>query len=288
MLKKRKGPLVLFYIFLLLLSFRVTAQGSQYYINELFDANPPPQVLKEGPVVRIIQPGVEKPMANEEQFEPGSDLGLELELEPELELEAEQPEPSQQPQPKSLGKVALTFDDGPDGRYTGRILDILKTEDVPATFFVVGEAVERYPETLKRIFNEGHLIANHSRTHADFALLDNEDILTTELIPTSRAVEKITGYFPLIMRPPYGSLRQDSVQFVRESGWKIVRWSLDTFDWDSTQNSPEQILNRIQTLHHRGAIILMHCNGPATTRVLPDLIKMLRDLGYEFVRVNEL
>ena len=302
MLKKRKGPLVLFYIFLLLLSFRVTAQGSQYYINELFDANPPPQVLKEGPVVRIIQPGVEKPMANEEQFEPGSDLGLELEpelelelepeldleLELELELEAEQPEPSQQPQPKSLGKVALTFDDGPDGRYTGRILDILKTEDVPATFFVVGEAVERYPETLKRIFNEGHLIANHSRTHADLSGLFNEEIIELELDPTSKAVEKITGYYPKIMRPPYGSLRPDSVRFLEEAGWQIVRWSLDTFDWDKERNQPEEITERIALQHHPNAIILMHCNGWETVEALPAIINTLRAAGYDFVTVSQL
>ena len=268
MLKKNKGLLALFYTFLFLLTLGGTIQGSQLYINELFEANPPPQVMKEGPIVRVKQPGVEKSIPEEEQVEP----------EPE-------PEP---PQPKPLGKVALTFDDGPDAHYTARILDILQAEGVPATFFVVGEYVERYPETVKRIFNDGHLIANHSRTHADFALLSNDEIIVAELVPTSRAVEKLTGYYPMIMRPPYGSLRQDSVQFLRDSGWQIVRWSLDTFDWDSMRNSPEQILNRIQTQHHKGAIVLMHCNGPATTRVLPDVIKTLRDLGYEFVTVTQL
>lgn len=278
MFKKEKGLLAIFYTVIILLALGGTAQGGQYYINELLEANPPPQVLKEGPIVRVKQPSMEKYIPGEEQIEPGYELEYELEQEPE-------PQP---PPAKPLGKVALTFDDGPDARYTARILDILQAEGVTATFFVVGEYVERYPETLKRIFNDGHLIANHSRTHADLALFDNEDIIAAELEPTSRAVERLTGFYPLIMRPPYGSLRQDSVRFLRENGWQIVRWSLDTFDWDSMRNSPEQILSRIQTQHHNGAIILMHCNGPATTRVLPDLIRILRDLGYEFVAVTGL
>ena len=108
-----------------------------------------------------------------------------------------------------------------------------------ATFFVVGEKVQRYPAVLKRIFTEGHLIANHSRTHADFALLTNEEIIEQELNPTSKAVEKLTGFYPMIMRPPT-VLRQDSVTYLREQGWRIVRWSLDTL----TGTAPATSLNR--------------------------------------------
>lgn len=194
------------------------------------------------------------------------------------------PEPDQRPRQK----VALTFDDGPDLRNTPKILDILKNEGVVATFFVVGNQVERYPEVLVRIFNENHLIANHSRTHADFTTLTNEEIISLELEPTSQAVEKLTGYYPTIMRPPWGSLRVDSISFLREQGWRIVRWSLDTFDWDSTRNKPEQIMSRILANHHPNAIILMHCNGPATTKVLPDIIETLRNLNYDFVTVDQL
>ena len=226
---------------ILLLASAVPVKAGQYYINELLDGNPPHQVLKEGPTVRVKQPGVPKPAPNEAQEQSAAKT-----------------------EPQRRGKVALTFDDGPDAHNTSAILDVLKDENVLATFFVVGEKVQRYPAVLKRIFTEGHLIANHSRTHADFALLTNEEIIEQELNPTSKAVEKLTGFYPMIMRPPYGSLRQDSVTYLREQGWRIVRWSLDTFDWDSTRNKPEQILSRIQTQHHNGAIILMHCNGPAT------------------------
>ena len=269
MQNKKRGRIALVYIFIVLLISTGSVQSSQLYINELLEANPPTQVLKEGPVVRVVQPGVQKQTPSDEH------------VEGQGELEAE-------PEPKPFRKVALTFDDGPDAHYTSRILDILKAEDVMATFFVLGEYVERYPELLKRIFNEGHLIANHSRTHKDLALLTNEEIIALELGPTSQVIENLTGYYPMIMRPPYGSLRPDSVNFLKETGWRIVRWSLDTFDWDSRRNKPEQIINRIKAQHHNGAIVLMHCNGPATTAVLPDVIKTFRELGYEFVTVTQL
>lgn len=185
-------------------------------------------------------------------------------------------------------RIALTFDDGPDARNTAKILDILKEENISATFFLVGERVGHYPTVVKRIFNEGHLIANHSQSHQDLEGLTNEEIIRLELDPTSRAVEKLTGFYPTIMRPPYGALRMDSVEYLNKAGWKIVRWSLDTFDWDNTRNKPEEIINRVLDQHHPNAIILMHCNGPTTINALPGVIHTLRDLGYHFYTVDQL
>lgn len=260
----RYFALFLLTIYLALVPFQYV-QGVESHIDEVLDGNPPPQVLKEGPIVRV-----EKTVTR---------------LEPQFEMEL-----PTEPEPPSLPrrKIALTFDDGPEQIITPRILEILKEEGVVATFFVLGTQVERYPEMLKRIHNEGHLIANHSRTHFDLTGLTNEEIIALELDPTSRAVEKLTGYYPMNMRPPYGSLRVDSVNYLRQAGWRIVRWSLDTFDWDSTRNKPEQIIGRIIEQHHNNAIVLMHCNGPATTRALPGVIRVLKDLGYDFVTVNQL
>ncbi|HHY10693.1 MAG TPA: polysaccharide deacetylase family protein [Firmicutes bacterium] len=190
--------------------------------------------------------------------------------------------------PRPVHKVALTFDDGPDRTNTPKILDILKEEKVVATFFVLGQKVEWFSEITERIFEEGHLLANHSRTHVELSKLTNEEIVSDELDPTSAAVEKITGFYPKIMRPPYGSLRADSVHFLRAAGWHIVRWSLDTFDWDKKRNEPEEIIQRVKENHHPNAIILMHCNGPETAAALPGVIASLRDLGYSFVDVLEL
>lgn len=279
--KQSRGLLVSLYILTILLVVVGPVWGSQLYINELLDGNPPNQVLKEGPVVRVIQPSVQK--------SPLEEIPVEGVVEPiTVEIETKAEVAIVELAPRIPRKVALTFDDGPDAYYTSTILDILLAEGVQATFFVVGEYVERHPELVVRMFNEGHVIANHSNTHKDLGLLSNEDIINLELDPTSKLIESLTGFYPMIMRPPYGSLRADSVHYLKEAGWQIVRWSLDTFDWDSRRNQPEQIITRIQGQHHNRAIVLMHCNGPATTRVLPDIIKTLRDLGYEFVTVTQL
>lgn len=230
--------------------------AAQLYINELLKNDPYVHIL-ETPIVRE-----KKPLA---------------ELLAALVPEEVQP----------LGRIALTFDDGPDATNTAKILDILDAEEVTATFFVVGERVTRFPALIKRIYDEGHLLANHSKSHSDLGGLTNEEIIELELDPTSRAVENITGFYPMIMRPPYGSLRTDSVRFLIERGWQIVRWSLDTFDWDSSRNAPEQIIRRVLDLHHPNAIVLMHCTGHETVAVLPELIGVLRDLGYHFVTVTE-
>ena len=185
-------------------------------------------------------------------------------------------------------KNRSNLDDGPDMVNTPVLLDILEEEGVSATFFVVGNQVKRYPEMTQRIFNDGHFIANHSWTHADLSKLSNEDIINFELAPTSESIERLTGCYPKVIRPPYGSLREDSVRFLKKEGWQIVRWSLDTFDWDKTRNKPEEILSRIKRQHHPNAIVLMHCNGWETATALPDIIHNLRDLGYEFVTISHL
>lgn len=195
---------------------------------------------------------------------------------------------NRQPNIVPIKRIALTFDDGPDAKNTNKILDILKEEQVTATFFLVGERVGHYPRVVKRIYNEGHLIANHSHSHQDLESLTNEEIVNLELHPTSKAVERLTGFYPNIMRPPYGALRIDSVEYLNDTGWKIVRWSLDTFDWDNTRNKPQEIINRVLDQHHPNAIILMHCNGPATINALPGVIQVLRDLGYCFYTVDQL
>lgn len=232
-----------------------TARAAQLYINELLKNDPFVHTFEE-PIVRIKAP------------RPQPALPVETTLPP--------------------SRIALTFDDGPDATNTAKILDILAQEQVTATFFVVGERVPRFPAIIERIFNEGHLLANHSKTHRDLSDLTNEEIIDLELDPTSQAVEKITGFYPTVMRPPYGSLRVDSISYLLENGWKIVRWSLDTFDWDNSRNSPEQIIQRVSELHHPNAIVLMHCNGRETVAVLPQLINVLRELGYDFVTVTQL
>lgn len=220
------------------------------------------------------------------EFVESANLNNEFELQSNVSREGQmlnQPRKTKTPK-----RIALTFDDGPDMVNTPLLLDILKEEGVLATFFVVGSQVERYPEMTLRIFNDGHFIGNHSWTHADLSKLSNEDIIDLELAPTSKVIERLTGHYPKVIRPPYGSLREDSVKFLKKEGWQIVRWSLDTFDWDKTRNNPEDIVTRINRGHHSNAIILMHCNGGETVTALPNIIHNLRALGYDFVTVPRL
>ncbi|MEJ6951892.1 polysaccharide deacetylase family protein [Natronospora cellulosivora (SeqCode)] len=137
--------------------------------------------------------------------------------------------------------IALTFDDGPDEINTSRALDILKENNIKATFFLLGERIEEFPELTKRIYDEGHEIANHSWSHPRFDQLEARYILEEELLPTSKIVEEKTGFFPKIVRPPFGSINDDTIELLKDDNWKVVNWSIDSFDWHISENSPAEI-----------------------------------------------
>lgn len=193
--------------------------------------------------------------------------------------------------PRDAKQVALTFDDGPDARYTPAILDVLREQGVPASFFMVGNQIERYPEVVQRINTEGHLLASHSLTHANFSRLAPEEALF-EIHCTERAVFNLTGKLPALFRTPYGAINEENMKMLIALGYKNIFWSVDTLDW--SLKDPDQVLVNALSDTRRGSIILMHSNGgrdqnlDATVAALPDLIYTLRAQGYEFVTVDEL
>ena len=256
--RKRKAGLLLALALFWHLFSAQQVQATQLFLNELLESTPHIQVMKEGQVMRTVELKLGKPA-----------------------------EPQTAPAPLPQKRIALTFDDGPDLINTPQILDILRDEQVSATFFVLGQKVERYPEMTRRISLEGDLVANHSRTHPDFAELSNEEILALELDPTSKAVEKDHRLLPMIMRPPTAlCARLGNVS--AGAGLARLCLVLGYLRLDSSRNSPEEIIGRIKTDHHNGAIVLMHCNGPTTIQALPEIIRFLRDLGYHFVTVDQL
>lgn len=185
-------------------------------------------------------------------------------------------------------RVALTFDDGP-GPLTPLILDVLKKYQIKATFFVLGERVQTYPEVVERMIEEGHVIGNHTYSHPDLRNLSPLEMYEEEVVPTSTLIGDITGYYPILLRPPYGAIEDEAILFLGEKGWRIINWSIDTFDWDREQNSSEEILEKIEAYHHEGAIILMHDGGSRSTlEVLPHLIMSLKREGYCFCTVDRL
>ncbi|MEO8433387.1 MAG: glycosyltransferase [Pyrinomonadaceae bacterium] len=200
------------------------------------------------------------------------------------------------------GWIALTFDDGPDPRWTPRILDILKQENVPATFFIIGKNGQAYPDLMRRVVNEGHEIGNHTFTHPNLGEIPGR-ITDLELNATQRLIESVTGRSTVLFRPPYfGDAEADKPEEVepafraQEMGYIMVGLRLNPDDW-RTPVSPNEIVNRTVTQalstdpDKRGQVVLLHDSGgdrSATVEALPGLIHELRGRGFRFVLVSDL
>lgn len=177
--------------------------------------------------------------------------------------------------------VALTYDDGPS-QYTSEILDILGQYGGAATFFVVGSNVPRWSDVLKRTFDMGCEIGNHTYNHT---ILTKTDVSTirSQIDGTNAAVQSITGVSPVVMRPPGGNYNSTVSASV---GMPIILWSIDTLDW-KTRNpllTQASVLNHVQN----GDIILMHDLYSQTAAASRVIIPELRNRGYQLVTVSEL
>ncbi|QGM31962.1 polysaccharide deacetylase family protein [Bacillus sp. N3536] len=178
--------------------------------------------------------------------------------------------------------IALTFDDGPNKSSTSAILDILNKHKIKATFFVLGNRVEKYPDIIKREYEEGHEIGIHTWSHPILTKLSIKEI-EKEILSTSNELIKITGEAPSLVRPPYGAYNQDVKAAVNNP---LVLWSVDTLDW-KTKN-PASILQMVKKSTCDGSIILMHDIYETTAASLEGVINYLTKQGYEFVTVSEL
>ncbi|KGA98939.1 chitooligosaccharide deacetylase [Alkalihalobacillus alcalophilus ATCC 27647 = CGMCC 1.3604] len=194
--------------------------------------------------------------------------------------------------PTDQNRIALTFDDGPDARFTEDVLDVLNQYNVPATFFLLGSRAVAYPEIVTRIQNEGHVIANHTYFHPN--LVDESDIetLEREVSRTEDALNDIIGYRTSLFRPPYGFLYNELVEKLAEMQYLVIGWSVDSLDWQ--EDPPETIAANVLDNVQPGAIILMHdgadWDGDRTNTIesLHQIIPALQEQGYEFVTVPEL
>lgn len=186
--------------------------------------------------------------------------------------------------------VYLTFDDGPDDKITPQILDILKAEGVKATFYVCGNMVDTYPNVLKRIFNEGHAIGNHSYNHRYEQLYASPWSFMEQVIQTDVAIKNVIGVRPFIIRAPggVGMFNGDYWSMIDGCGYVEHDWNALTEDaTPSKPNASTQINNVIKYLGNNpphSVIILMHSNSDKveTVKALPELIHMLRNWGYKF------
>jgi polysaccharide deacetylase family sporulation protein PdaB len=189
--------------------------------------------------------------------------------------------------------VALTFDDGPYPPYTEQVLDVLKEYHVPATFFVVGQNVEKYPELVKRIADEGHQIGNHTYHHIDL-LKANRKVIAEEIDNTSKAILSAAGINPHLMRPPHGFRDPVVMEMMAERNLKVVEWSVMSRDW--TNPGVDAIVERTVKKVKNGSIILLHDGDGITSQAsriqsveaARRIIQILSAQGYKFVTVDEI
>lgn len=179
-------------------------------------------------------------------------------------------------------RVALTFDDGPHPTVTNKILDLLDTYHAKATFFMLGNRIQLYPEVTKEVFARGHEIGNHTWNHPVLTGLSEKQIMQ-EFNSTEKLIVETIGANSTIFRAPYG-ISTDAINSIvpRES----INWTIDTLDWK--HRNADQAISVIKKNMHNNAVILMHDIHMSTADGLTDVLEFLSNEGYEFVTVTEL
>jgi len=263
--------------------------------DKLKDLPPGPDLILEGAgdIWRIID--VPKPGRRSFTYDAGSDL-ITSEKYDAIPLSYDIDQIG-----AAKNKIVLSFDDGPDRRWTPKILDILKEKHAPAVFFVVGEQGNASPDLLKREYNEGHEIGNHTFTHPQFDEISHTQV-KWELNLTQRLIESTLGVKSLLFRPPYGIDHQPEyaeevapLPYPQDLGYIIVGQRIDPDDWrmagDKPQRPAEEIAEEVLRQAKNGNIVLLHDGGgdrAQTVAALPLIIDGLRANGYELVSVSDL
>ncbi|MEQ8222847.1 MAG: polysaccharide deacetylase family protein [Candidatus Eremiobacterota bacterium] len=180
----------------------------------------------------------------------------------------------------SVKKLSITFDDFPTGEDSDVLLDILEKEHIKATFFVSGEKAEKYPSPVRRAFALGHNLGIHSYHHVDFTELSEKQMIK-EISDTSDVIYKLTGKRPLLLRPPGGHVNKLTEKIAMDMNLKILLWTINPLDYQrpGRQIIAERILGELKSDKE---IILLHDGVKETSEILPELISIFRDRGYEF------
>lgn len=187
---------------------------------------------------------------------------------------------------RSRHVVALTFDDGPSP-YTSAVLDVLKREQVHATFFLIGQQVAGGASLVRRELAEGHMLGDHTWNHANVS--GGGAFAAGEISSTASAIQKATGFRPCLFRAPGGTVSSSLFGLAQGLGFTTVQWDVDPQDWSLPGSGA--IYSRIVSTTHNGSIILMHDGGgprSQTLAALPGIIHTLRARGYGFVTVDQL
>lgn len=182
--------------------------------------------------------------------------------------------------------AAITFDCAWGAEDIEQILSTLKQEDVKATFFIVGQWAEKYPEAVKMIAQDGHDIANHSYSHLRMGTLPIDKI-TSEINQCNDILEGLTKKQCDLFRAPYGDYNNDVLSEAKKQGFFTIQWNVDSLDW-KPGISKDDIMQRIRERIVPGSIVLFHNDTPHTAKLLPDILSEMKSSGYNLVPVSTL
>ena len=181
--------------------------------------------------------------------------------------------------------VSISFDAAWGNEDTQQLIDILGQYKVPATFFVVGEWVDKYPESVKALHDAGHEVMDHSNTHAHYPQLSADQVVA-DLNACNDKIEKVTGVRPTLVRLPYGDYDDSSVNAVRSIGMEPIQWDVDSLDWKDLEAG--EITRRVTSKVQPGSIVLFHNAALHTPEALPTIIQTLLQEGYTFVPISQI
>ena len=183
----------------------------------------------------------------------------------------------------------LTFDEGYENGYTGKILDTLKTTSTPAAFFVTGPYLDREAALVKRMTDEGHIVGNHTINHPSMPSVVDDEKLKKELTVLDEKYYALTQKNMKFVRPPMGEFSERTLAISKNLGYKTIFWSSAYVDWNvNSQKSANYAFEQVTNQFHNGAIILLHAVSKDNMEALPEIIKDARSKGYTFESLNEL
>lgn len=183
--------------------------------------------------------------------------------------------------------IYLTFDEGYEAGYTSKILEVLKQNNVKATFFITAHYLNTEEELVKQMLEEGHIVGNHTVNHKSMPDL-SDDQINSEIMKLHQAIYEKFAYEMKYIRPPMGEFSERTLGITKSLGYKTVMWSFAYQDWDESKQpdqakSKEKIINNL----HNGEIMLLHGNSKTNTNILDSLIKEIKNKGYEIKSLDE-
>ena len=186
--------------------------------------------------------------------------------------------------------IYLTFDAGYENGCTAKILDILKSHNVPAAFFLVGNYMEKNADLVRRMVDDGHIVGNHTMHHPDMSKLSDKAAFSRELTELEALFQEITGKeLPKFYRPPQGTYSEENLKMAQELGYKTVFWSLAYVDWlNDDQPTRDEAFSKLIPRTHNGAVVLLHSTSATNAEILDELLTKWENMGYRFATVDEL